>query len=123
MSSCQKGGLWQLALHLFNDMVDATVAPDVISYSAAISSCEKGQQWQMALHLFHKMEQDQLQPNVISYSATISACEKGGQWELALSLFESELLSVRLSWEETLRFQSTQTQCIDGFRNCKYSFG
>ena len=35
------GGQWQLAMHLFDALPTAKLAPDVISYNAAISSCEK----------------------------------------------------------------------------------
>ena len=45
-SACEKGGHWQRALSLLEDMLKAGVTVDVISFSAAISACEKGGQLQ-----------------------------------------------------------------------------
>ena len=82
IGACEKGGQWQLALSLFQNMSSVKVIPGVISYSAAISACEKSGQWQHALRLFQHMPDAKVSPNVIGYcSATIGACEKGGQWQ------------------------------------------
>ena len=62
------------------------LAPNVITYSAAISACEKGQQPRSAMNLLTAMQPQDLAPNVITYSALISACTKGGQWEHAPEL-------------------------------------
>ena len=37
-------------------MPAAELAPDIISFSAAIGSCEEGQQWEKSLALFHDIQ-------------------------------------------------------------------
>lgn len=61
-------------------------APNVITYSAAISACEKGQQWERALELLEQMQAQGVRPEAITFNAAISACEKCQQWERALGL-------------------------------------
>ena len=46
ISACGKGGQWQRALSLLDDMRKAGATMDVISFSAAVSACEKG--WAVA---------------------------------------------------------------------------
>ena len=76
-------------MRFFNQLTQAAVDPNVISFNAAISSCEKAEQWQQALFLFQTMRNAKIQPNVISYNAAISSCQKGGQWLQALCLFHA----------------------------------
>ena len=42
ISACEKGGQWQLALQLFNDMPMSELKPDVFTYNATLSSCATG---------------------------------------------------------------------------------
>jgi len=42
ISACEKGGQWQQALTLFQDMLEGGIRHDIISYNATISACEKG---------------------------------------------------------------------------------
>jgi pentatricopeptide repeat protein len=67
-------------------MATVGVAPNTISYSAAISACEKGMQWKEALRLLRDMASKGVQPNTISYSAAISACETCHKWKEGLIL-------------------------------------
>ena len=57
--------------------MQAQVAANVFSCSAAINACNKGRQWQRALDLFWAMPE----VDVVSYNASITACEKGSQWQ------------------------------------------
>ena len=63
------------------------VAPDVISYSAAISACEKGGQWERALALLEQMAVRGVAPNVISYNAAIEALYAGQQHDDCCRLY------------------------------------
>ncbi|CAK0822633.1 unnamed protein product [Prorocentrum cordatum] len=87
-------------------MMEASLEPSIISYSAGISACEKAGQWRQALLLLGELQDARLEPNVISYSAAISACEKGGQWQMALSLL-LELRSAKLEPDAPLPFSVT----------------
>ena len=49
MSACEKSGKWAVALALLANIENVSLAPDLLSYSAAVSACEKGGQWQRAL--------------------------------------------------------------------------
>jgi pentatricopeptide repeat protein len=88
ISACAKGGQWQQALSLLQEMREKGVIPDRITYSAAISACGKGGQWQQALSLLQEMREKGVTPNVITYSAAISACEKGGEVSESASLLK-----------------------------------
>ena len=69
-------------------MLQRSLAPDVVSHSAAISACEKGKHWEEALRLLQEMLQRSPAPNVVSRNAAISACEnfKCEYWAEALHL-------------------------------------
>ena len=49
ISACKKGGQWQQALSLLDDMHKASVTVDVISFNTAIPAFKKGGKWQQAL--------------------------------------------------------------------------
>lgn len=65
-------------------MVD--VAPDVVTFSTAISACADGREWKQALLLLREIPATGALPNKISYNAVIAACGKGHQWKAALGL-------------------------------------
>eukprot|EP00933_Yihiella_yeosuensis_P020974 TRINITY_DN16710_c0_g1_i2.p1 TRINITY_DN16710_c0_g1~~TRINITY_DN16710_c0_g1_i2.p1 ORF type:complete len:105 (+),score=15.00 TRINITY_DN16710_c0_g1_i2:127-441(+) len=46
-------------------VLQTEVAPDTISYSAAIGACEEGGQWQSALNLLSLMHQAKVVPETI----------------------------------------------------------
>ena len=87
ISACAKGGEWQKALDLVDELKQQRgLEPDVITYTAAISACAKGGQWLTALELLDELKHRGLEPNIITYSAAISACEKGRQWETGIDI-------------------------------------
>ena len=74
------------ALDLLSMMTVEGVAPNAVTYNAAISACGKGRRWAQAIELLREMDEAGVRPNKISYNAAISACEKGGQWARAVDL-------------------------------------
>ena len=64
------------------------VAPNVVTYTAAISACQKGWQWERAVALLADMQRDGVKPNTITYNALLSACAREGRWEEALALLQ-----------------------------------
>ncbi|CAL1169327.1 unnamed protein product, partial [Cladocopium goreaui] len=78
---------WQLGLQAFTALNLSKMAPDVVSFNAAISSCEKGSNWQLALHLLSDMAEEQLLPDVISFSSTLCSLDAAELWPLALEIF------------------------------------
>jgi len=85
-NACQ---LWKKALDLLNKMKEDRIAPDVISYSAAINACGSGGRWKEAVQLIQTMKQGgpRVRPNKIAYTAAITACGRSGEWEEALRLY------------------------------------
>eukprot|EP00434_Breviolum_minutum_P000215 symbB.v1.2.000178.t2/scaffold9.1/size550961/34 len=87
ISKYAKLQMWQLAIHLFQEMLVVRIQRNVISFNAGISALEKGGKWLEALSLFDEIPCARLQHDVFSWSATISACSKGQEWQRAVSLF------------------------------------
>ena len=54
ISACEKGGQWQRALSLLEDMCKEGVTGNVIGFNAAISVCEKEDEWQRELSFLTK---------------------------------------------------------------------
>merc|ERR1712137_1450706 len=73
---------------LLDEMKKNNIAPNTITYNAAISACEKGEQWQEALRLLNELKKTNIAPDTITYSAAISGCQKGWQWQEALRLLD-----------------------------------
>lgn len=82
---------WPLALCLFFKTKSSNrVAPNRITFGAAISACEKTSEWMRALDLLHGLAlSKEVSANEIIFSSVISACEKSSRWEAALFLLGS----------------------------------
>ncbi|CAK9101589.1 unnamed protein product [Durusdinium trenchii] len=90
ISSCEKAGEWQQALHFLEYMDTVAVEPSIISYNAAISACEKANHWRQALELFTLAStQTRLAGDVVGVNAALSACAKAAAQTQALSLFRA----------------------------------
>ncbi len=81
---------YQDAIRLLNNLTDAGITPNVITYNAVISACEKGGKAEEALEIFKAIPVG-ITLDVITYTAVISACGKGGKAEKALEIFNKML--------------------------------
>eukprot|EP00435_Cladocopium_sp_Y103_P012634 s1117_g3.t1 len=76
ISACAKGHQWEMAVALLGDMEQLQMAPDLVSYSAAITAAEKsGGNWQVAEALLWSMRAAKLQLDGIGYDALQRAFE------------------------------------------------
>ena len=92
ITACEKGGQWEHALRLLEEMGGRGVERNTITYNAAISACAKGGQWEHALWLLEEMGTRGVERDTITYSAAISACEQGGQFMQAVLVFRGGVL-------------------------------
>lgn len=85
------------------------IAPNVITYNAAITAFRKGRQCDRAVALLRGMPQRGVPSNVASYSSAISALGDAGRWEEAVSLFR-EMPAVGLA-PDMMSFTATISAC------------
>ncbi|CAE6971761.1 MRL1 [Symbiodinium natans] len=85
ISSCERSGQWQRALHILAAYRDMGFHEDLASLNAALSSCAEGQRWQVAVELFRGMQAQTMQPDIISVSALTTSFGTS-RWECALAL-------------------------------------
>ena len=64
----EKGGQWEQAQRVFDDMAAARVRPTVITYSALVSAMGSGGQWEQAQRVFDGMAVAGVQPDGFTYS-------------------------------------------------------
>ena len=55
ISACEKGGRWEQALEVFDEMRSRGVEPNVITYTSAMSACVKSGEPHTALRLFDEL--------------------------------------------------------------------
>lgn len=91
ISACNRSGLPEQALSVYERMLSKEVKPSATTYTALISAYGKRGQVDKALDIFKDMMQRGCERNVITYSSLIGACEKAGRWELAIELFKKML--------------------------------
>ena len=72
---------------LLERMQAAGVAPNVVSYSAAMNACGKAGQWEKALALLEEMPANGATPDLYCHSIAINACGKAGDVERVMKLF------------------------------------
>ncbi|CAE7750080.1 unnamed protein product [Symbiodinium sp. KB8] len=108
MTVCTNHQLWELALSLFEALLEARRA-DVVSFGSAISAAGSGRLWELALHLHEEMPKMQLAPNQVTFNAVIDACEQGLQWEVAVSMMPSMRL-LRIT-PDVVSYTSTISAC------------
>ena len=73
--------------HQRADISSVDLAPDVISFSAAMSACVNGEEWDKALSLLRQMrEAPGVELRARDLQVAILACKGSGGWEQALEL-------------------------------------
>ena len=55
ITACEKGGMAERALQVFDKMLQQGLQPDVITYSALIHACKRGGMGERASQLFDEM--------------------------------------------------------------------
>ena len=54
--ACERGGAWNEAIEVFEQMQSKDVPRDTITYNALVRACERGGQWQLAFDFMRQME-------------------------------------------------------------------
>ena len=75
---------WHRALHLMAQGLALRLAPDMVTYTAAITLCP----WRLALRLLERLKETQLRPNGQALTAALRACARSRAWPKALVLFK-----------------------------------
>lgn len=98
ISSCGRGGEWELAESLFGEMVRLGLSPDVISYNSLISAFGGAGQWERAVGCLREMlvlssglaagggGGGVVTPDAVSFAAASLACERAGRYGEAAGL-------------------------------------
>jgi pentatricopeptide repeat protein len=81
MSACSKGGAWERALELFDDMPGLGHERSTITYNVAMGACMRGGDWERALELFDAMPDEGLERDAVSVNTAMAAAEAGGDDE------------------------------------------
>lgn len=76
---CSKGGMWEKALELLNEMEEKSIKPSEVTFSVAITACGNGGQWQKALDLLSLMRKREIAINLYVYNAAITALSKAAK--------------------------------------------
>lgn len=90
-------------------------APDVVSYSTAITACSRAGKWDRAFGLLDEMKKEGLAPNVTTFTAAIAAYrrgeEGGGQPDVLLALLD-RMRSCGVS-PDALFYSTALSACAD----------
>eukprot|EP00439_Symbiodinium_sp_Y106_P012988 s5629_g1.t3 len=86
-AACSAAGKWQLALWLLLDAPrSASLSPNMVALSAAMTACERVSSWQKVLELLSDAQQRGL-AGAHAYSTAIVACGTVFAWQRALLLW------------------------------------
>lgn len=90
LTACERGGAWEEARLLLDDMSIEGHPPDVITYHAAIACTRDAgtaQAAELADGLVRRMIADGLRPSVIGLTGAMRACNVAAEWPRALGLY------------------------------------
>lgn len=83
-----KGGLWEEARNLFDEMGYRGIDKDVFTYNTLLDALCKGGKMDMAFEIMSEMTTKNVMPNVVTYSTVIDGFAKAGRLEDALVMFD-----------------------------------
>ena len=73
-----RGGEYERAMELYEEMVGRGVVPNRAIFNAALLACQGRARWQRGLQLVWEMEQRGIAPDVVTYSTLIKTCQVAG---------------------------------------------
>ena len=106
-----KGREWDRALGLLEDMPRYGVAPDVVTFSTAISACARGGLWERALALLDDMARGGVVPSPVTCTNALRACAASDRWEAALALL-GEMRSKYGMAPNNAAYSATISACV-----------
>lgn len=75
---CACGPDWLLALDVLEEMAEAGVPPNLMSYTAAMGSCLAGEEYRESINVFDRMKAAGIEPDLRAYNLALIANEKAG---------------------------------------------
>ena len=64
-------------MQLLDEMRMRDMAPNAVSFTAAVSACKRGGQWRRAVQVLSEMDNSAVAPDLVAFGAGMSACERG----------------------------------------------
>ena len=87
--AARRAGQWEMALVLFDRMIDEGIQPNVIIYNTLVSVLGDAQKLELVDEYLRRMDLEGVSKDTYTFSAAITACERSMEWQKALDLFES----------------------------------
>ncbi|CAJ1378874.1 unnamed protein product [Effrenium voratum] len=91
VNACASAAQWAAGLRLFWDLLKRapvdSLAPNALTYGAALKACQKAGRWRDALSLLREMA-DERRVSAVALNSAMDACVRGKRWQHALVLFE-----------------------------------
>ncbi|CAM9775595.1 unnamed protein product [Chrysoparadoxa australica] len=83
---CSRGGHWQEALSLMDQMKQAGHEVGAVCYGAAMEALERQQEFVKGLDLYRDMLNQGIRPDIMVYQSAIRCCWGVGEWRRAVSM-------------------------------------
>jgi pentatricopeptide repeat protein len=89
--ACARAAAWKPALEILDKMdntpKDKELAPNVVSFGAAVCASAAANQWKLCWQLVAAMDARGVHPNAHFFAALLGACNRSGQWSKALQCY------------------------------------
>ncbi|KAK2977612.1 hypothetical protein RJ640_007248 [Escallonia rubra] len=83
------GKMWEMAIKIKEDMLEAGVTPNMVTWSSLMSACANAGLIEQAIKLFEEMLLAGCQPNSLCCNILLHACVEARQYDRAFRLFQS----------------------------------